>query len=200
LANCLIYTLFRKNKAEKAWENAYLFKQYGLETAEPVAYIVRKKWGFFHTAWFISEFLPYPTIDQVYDTCRTDEEKERLATDFVNYTTRLHLLGIVHRDYNLGNILVHQEADGYHFALIDINRLWLNHVPGVKKSMRSLLMLNIDWDKWHDLLPKYAEARGFEMDDCVFYMSVYKHNRSLHSRIKHYFKRFIGLEPSVELA
>ena len=49
LANCVIYTWFRKNKAQRAWENAYLFKKLNLETAEPVATIIRRKFGFFQS-------------------------------------------------------------------------------------------------------------------------------------------------------
>ncbi len=194
LANCLIYTFFRKNKAQKAWENAFLFQKLGLETATPVAYMVRKKWGFFHTAWFVSEYLPYPGIEDAYLACSTDVEKKELVEAFVDFTLHLHELGIVHRDYNRGNILVHRDAHGYHFALIDINRLWLKKNPGVRLSMRSLQMLNLDWMNLAGLLPRYAEGRHFSLDDCVFYLSRSKHQHTLQSHIKHGFKRFIGLE------
>ena len=49
LINCLIYTWFRKSKAQRAFEYAELFLQRGIETAPPVAYIDIKKNGFFHT-------------------------------------------------------------------------------------------------------------------------------------------------------
>ena len=39
LINCLIYTWFRKSKAQRAFEYAELFLQRGIETAPPVAYI-----------------------------------------------------------------------------------------------------------------------------------------------------------------
>ena len=54
LINCLIYTWFRKSKAQRAFEYAELFLQRGIETAPPVAYIEIKKNGFFHTGYFIS--------------------------------------------------------------------------------------------------------------------------------------------------
>jgi len=194
IANCIIYTWFRKNKAKKAWENAYLLQQFGLETASPVAYIVHNKWGFFHTAWFISEYLPYLTIDETFENNCKKEEKERLINDFINYTLRLHALKIVHRDYNRGNILVHREADGYHFALVDINRLLIDCPLNVKKSMKSLLALKMDWNKWLELLPKYAEGRGFKIEDCIFYISIYEHYHAVRSKIKHGFKQLVGLE------
>ena len=194
LANCVIYTFFRKNKAQKAWENAFLFQQLGLETAAPVAYMVRRKWGFFHTAWFISEYLPYPEIDEAYEACSSDAEKEELMSAFVDYTLHLHSLNIVHRDYNRGNILVHKEADGYHFALIDINRLWLKHTPNVELSMRSLMMLQLEEPELGVVLQKYAEGRGFDVEDCEHAISRLQRFHEVRSKIKHGFKRLIGLE------
>lgn len=194
LANCVIYTFFRKNKAQRAWENARLFQQLGLETAGPVAYMVRKKWGFFHTAWFISEFLPYPEIDEAYKACGSEAEREELMTAFVDYTLHLHALKIVHRDYNRGNILVHKEADGYHFALIDINRLWLRHTPDVMLSMRSLMMLKLEEPELDIVLQKYAEGRGFDVEDCEHTISRLQHVNEARRKIKHGFKRLIGLE------
>lgn len=191
LANCVIYTWFRKNKAQHAWENAYLFKKQNLETAEPVATIVRKKYGFFHTAWFISEYLPYPDLEEVFQTYETDEEKEALIDDFVAYTLHLHALGIIHRDYNRKNILVHKEIDGYHFAMIDINRLWLKKNPGVRLSMRSLRMLHMNDEVKEKLLPKYAEERGFSVEDCQHYLDRIEHYDAIRHQVKTALKRLI---------
>ena len=196
IANCVIYTWFRKNKAQHAWENAYLFKKLGLETADPVAYIVRKKFGFFHTAWFISEYLPYLDIEEVFLSCETKEEKEALIDAFVDYTLHLHELGIVHRDFNKGNILVHKEADGFHFAMIDINRLWFIKNPNVQLSMRSLLMLKMNDEAKEIILPKYAKKRGFNVDDCRHYLYQFEHYNSFRHQIKTAFKRLIKKYPS----
>lgn len=191
IANCIIYTWFRKNKAQHAWENAYLFKKYGLETAEPVATIVRKKYGFFHTAWFISAYLPYPDLEEAYQACETKEEKEVLIDAFVAYTLHLHALGIIHRDYNRKNILVHKEADGYHFAMIDINRLWLKRNPDVRLSMRALLMLKMNDEAKEMILPKYAEGRGFSVEDCQIYLDKIEHYDAFRHQVKTALKRLI---------
>ena len=191
IANCIIYTWFRKNKAQRAWENAYLFKKNGLETAEPVAMIVRKKYGFFHTAWFISEYLPYPDLEEAYQACETNEEKEALINAFVAYTLHLHEIGIIHRDYNRKNILVHKEADGYHFAMIDINRLWLKQDPDVPLSMRSLLMLKMNDEVKEMLLPKYAQGRGFSVEECQRSLDKIEHYNAFRHRVKAALKRLI---------
>ena len=196
IANCIIYTWFRKNKAQHAWENAYLFQKLGLETANPVAYIVCKKYGFFHTAWFISDYLPYPNIEEVFLSCETKEEKESLMNAFVEYTLHLHELGIVHRDYNKGNILVHKEADGFHFAMIDINRLWFIKNPNVQLSMRSLLMLKMSDEAKEMFLQKYAEKRGFNVEDCQRDLHQFEHYKTFRHQIKTALKRLIKKDPS----
>lgn len=191
LANCVIYTWFRKNKAQRAWENAYLFKKLNLETAEPVATIIRKKFGFFHTAWFLSEYLPYPDLEEAFVACETNEEKEALIDAFVAFTLHLHALGIIHRDYNRKNILVHKEADGYHFAMIDINRLWLKRNPDIHLSMRSLMRLKMNEEAKEMFLPKYAKGRGFCVKDCQLYLDKIEHFDVIRHQVKTALKRLI---------
>lgn len=192
LANCVIYTLFRKNKAQKAWENALLFQAKGLETAAPVAYIVIKKYGFVHTCYFISQYLDYPTIDEAVAQLTTDEERHELGRAFVDFTVRLHESRIVHRDYNQGNILAHREADGWHFALIDINRLDLDRTPGLQESMKSMEMLHLDLRALGYVVPEYAHQRGFDPSDAAYYLLREQHRHRFRSRVKHAFKRLIG--------
>ena len=100
LINCLIYTWFRKSKARRAFEYAELFLQRGIETASPVAYIEIKKNGFFHTGYFISEYIPYPLIGDIGETGMDEEEKQLLTQDLVSFTLQLHLHKIVPLDYN----------------------------------------------------------------------------------------------------
>ena len=80
LINCLIYTWFRKSKAQRAFEYAELFLQRGIETAPPVAYIEIKKNGFFHTGYFISEYLPYPLVTDMFGMEMEEEEKKTAKT------------------------------------------------------------------------------------------------------------------------
>jgi len=192
IANCIIYTWFRKNKAQKAWEHANLLLAKGFETARPIAYVVIKRYGFVHTCYFISEYLPYPTIDQAYAQCGNEEEKHRLVTAFIDYTIRLHNAKIVHRDYNPGNILVHCEADGYHFTLIDINRLKVGRVPSVGECMESLEMLGMNLQGMSDLLPLYAQRRGINEEEATNYLLRFRHFHRIRSYIKRKFKWLIG--------
>ena len=143
LINCLIYTWFRKSKARRAFEYAELFLQRGIETAAPVAYIEIKKNGFFHTGYFLSEFLSYPLVANADKTDMSLEERDALMHDLVLFTLKLHLNKVLPLDYNPKNIFYHKEDGKYNFALIDINRLKLGKVPGIRLSMAAFSQLGI---------------------------------------------------------
>lgn len=176
LINCLIYTWFRKSKARRAFEYAELFLQRGIETAPPVAYIEIKKNGFFHTGYFISEYLAYPLITDIYDDNIAEEVKKELIQDLVSFTLQLHLNKVVPLDYNPKNIFYHKVGDKYRFALIDINRLKLGKLPGIRMSMKSFNQLGIPPADFMKIIPLYAEKRGFDIEECIFF--------TLYSRLK----------------
>ena len=169
LINCLIYTWFRKSKAQRAFEYAELFLQRGIETAPPVAYIEIKKNGFFHTGYFISEYLPYPLVTDMFGTEMEEEEKKRLRHDLVDFTLQLHLNKVLPLDYNPKNIFYRKTNGKYHFALIDINRLKLGKVPGIRMSMNAFSQLGIPADDFMKIIPLYAEQRGFDIEECIFF-------------------------------
>lgn len=169
LINCLIYSWFRKSKARRAFEYAELFLQRGIETAPPVAYIEIQKNGFFHTGYFISEYLPYPLITDIYDASLNEENKKELIQDLVSFTLQLHLNKVVPLDYNPNNIFYHKVNNKYHFALIDINRLKLGKVPGIRMSMTSFNQLGIPAEDFMKIIPLYAEKRGFDIEECIFF-------------------------------
>ncbi len=187
LINCLIYTWFRKSKARRAFEYAELFLQRGIETASPVAYIEIKKNGFFHTGYFISEYIPYPLIGDIGETGMDEEEKELLTQDLVSFTLQLHLHKIVPLDYNPNNIFYRKVDSKYRFALIDINRLKLGKVPGIRVSMNAFSQLNVPPEDFMKILPLYADERGFDIEECIFFVL---YNR-LRWRKKRDFKKYI---------
>jgi hypothetical protein len=53
-------------------------------TAEPIAYIERKKNGLFHTGYFVSKFAPYPLMSSLteYDEVAAKE----VMNDFIQFT------------------------------------------------------------------------------------------------------------------
>lgn len=188
LINCLIYTWFRKSKARRAFEYAELFLNRGIETAAPVAYIEIKKNGFFHTGYFLSEFLSYPLVADTDKNGICGEEKDALMHDLVLFTLQLHLNKVIPLDYNPNNIFYHKENDKYNFALIDINRLKLGKVPGIRLSMNAFNQLGIPAGDFTKVIPWYAEKRGFDLEECIFFTLFSRLKWNKQRQIKKYIK------------
>ena len=188
LINCLIYTWFRKSKARRAFEYAELFLQRGIETAAPVAYIEIKKNGFFHTGYFLSEFLSYPLVANADKTDMNLEERDALMHDLVLFTLKLHLNKVLPLDYNPKTIFYHKEDGKYNFALIDINRLKLGKVPGIRLSMAAFSQLGILASDFTKVIPWYAEKRGFDLQECIFFILFSRLKWEKQRQIKNYIK------------
>lgn len=140
-ANCFVYTFFRKNKACRAYNHALILESKGINTPRPVAYLTRKRYGLFHTGWFISEYKPYPSLKAAVNSTASPEQKDFLLKEFVEFTCKLHQKGIRHKDYNPGNILVHfpEGSDRPEFTLIDINRMSIGRKPGIRDSVTAFM-------------------------------------------------------------
>jgi hypothetical protein len=115
-----------KSKAQQAYEKAgYLLRQ-GVETAPPVAYIVVHRMGFYHTSYFVSEYLPYIPFQRMWKLIKVPREHHLLSNGYKEFRCRLQEKGISITYSNPDNTLVYKRDDGYHFAQIDINRIKIN--------------------------------------------------------------------------
>lgn len=185
LANCVIYTLLRPSKAKRAFDYAYRLLDNDIDTAHPVAYIEIYKHGFFHTGYYISEYVPLPGLDNINGL--DDNETDKLLTDLAAFTARMHGLGIVDFDYNVSNILWNKGNDGhYHFTLIDINRTRFNcnHLLECAIALTTNALL----DRFVD---RYCEMRG--IDKALFDKMLELGYKRIHSRNKAHkrLKRFV---------
>ena len=126
LVKKLLYSTILKSKAQQAYEKAgYLLRQ-GVETAPPVAYIVVHRMGFYHTSYFVSEYLPYIPFRRMWKLIKVPREHHLLSNGYKEFRCRLQEKGISITDSNPDNTLVYKRDDGYHFAQIDINRIKIN--------------------------------------------------------------------------
>jgi serine/threonine protein kinase len=193
--NRIIYGFFRKTKAERSYLHAKRLAEHGFESPTPVAYADCKTFGIYRTSYYLSEYVPYPSLNNLYDAHRDHEmgeaEYEELQRAFINFTSSLHKARIVHKDYNPSNILVHREADGYHFMLIDINRMTFGRTPGIKTSMTVFDRFGLNIHNMGDILPQYASERNFDLEDCIMFAMLSRHKRKAEHRIKEALKRKI---------
>ena len=193
LANCVIYTWFRMCKAERSYKYAFRLKEMGFDTAEPVAYIIQKKYGFLHTCYFITIFLPYPPLS-------TFEEYDQqillgVVNDFAEYTCSLHKNGIYHYDYNLGNILFRKEGDKYKFIVIDINRITFGFKHN-KKRIYGLRGLGLPLPLFGVFIERYTQLAGLHTE-IFFGALLINKGVQFTQRIKLRYKTFMNSAKSI---
>lgn len=121
--NRFVYVNLRRSKARRSYEDAARLLAMDVGTARPVAYIEQRQGVMLHSAWFVSEWLPYSLLGSLSEE-DIDQVREVL-TDFARFTYGLHARGICHHDYNENNIFYYRKQPGepYSFAIVDINRL-----------------------------------------------------------------------------
>lgn len=158
--NRFAYAHIRKSKARRAYEYALRLLQLGIGTAKPVAYIEVSEKGLFQTGYFISEYLDYPLLESI--GAYEESTRDAVLKDFARFTVGLHQKGVVHKDYNLGNIFFFTE-DGnahYQFALIDINRMRFRR-PGRGGCRNNLAVMGLPLPCLTLVAEEYAKIRGW---------------------------------------
>jgi len=163
--NCLIYSLgIRKPKGERAFEYPSRLLIEGIETPITMAYIEHRNMGLLRESYLISEKCPYShCLYELGDAPRGTYEN--LALALAQMTARMHEAGILHQDFSPGNILWEKLADGYHFSLVDINRMYFGKV-GMKQGCSNFVRL---WGPKRFLsiiVREYARLRNFDADEC----------------------------------
>ncbi len=178
-ANRVIYTLFRKSKAERAYNNALRLTEAGFETAEPIAYVEVSHGLWFHTGYFVSVHLPHPRLDEIVHNI-DDAERELLTEDLLDFIDALYAKGIYQQDNNAGNFLVHKENGHYRFAMVDINRIKFNHQVTYRESMLPFAHLGSPDDQsLRHAVRLYSERHGYDMEQSMFYVLLHRQRRRI---------------------
>ena len=178
LINRIAYTFFRKSKAQRAYENAFILNNLNIPTATPVAYIIQKEWGLLRNAWFVSAYIPHIPLIEYYQNQENKPYLDLLWKDLGQFMLHVHLSGIHFQDNNGGNILVKRNTKSFQFFVVDINRLDRGKVPSLEKSMRSFAQLGMDGYTLLSPLSYYADARQFDLNFCMERVSHYRKQRS----------------------
>lgn len=166
--NRIIYTFFRKSKAERSYRYAQHLLSEGFLTPSPVAYIEMKEGGLLSKSYYISLHTPMQGNLRILDYENEEmpsDEKCAIATAFGKYTAQLHKKGILHTDYSPGNIL-YEEVDGsYRFSLVDINRMRFGSVPKLL-GLRNFSRLWGDPKVFEAMGKAYAQEMGYDPQEC----------------------------------
>nr|WP_286848985.1 lipopolysaccharide kinase InaA family protein [Proteiniphilum sp. UBA5218] len=121
--NQFIYSTFRQSKAARSYYNSAEIINRGFISPTPVAYIEERRWGRLKDSYYICIYAEdYNSIRPYLDGTL---QNNALLKAFAEYTSQLHLRGIIHKDYSPGNILwkYSEESHNYLFCLVDVNRM-----------------------------------------------------------------------------
>ena len=160
----VVYTFFKKSKAERAYLYAGVFRERGFNTPHEIAYIQINHFGLLKDCYFLSTFtsdLPLlPVLKQ-------RPIKTQLVNELAAFLVNLHLKGIMHGDLNLTNILFRQEKECYKFSLIDINRSRFLKSPSTKDCIDDLKRVTHDKVLLQSIVYQYATIRNWSKEECV---------------------------------
>ena len=161
--NRIVYTFFRKSKAERAYCNALKIAALGIETPPPVAYILIKKHGLLYDSYFISLQSPYNrNLTEIIEKT----EKENIEVALGKFIALLHEKGILHLDLSTGNILFEEIGNEIHFSLVDLNRMNFCRIDknlGCKNFNR----LRVSEKVMRIIAKSYANARNLNEKDII---------------------------------
>lgn len=172
----LIYTVFRKTKARRAYEYAALLREKGIGTPREVAYAEIARAGIFRDGYFLSEYVDWPILAYwYYSGVFTPAERNELVDAISHFVLRLHQAGFVPHDLNLSNIMYHCTPDGkYQFQILDINRMTTGRQPGLSAAMKSFHQMWASPGDEERLVRPYAAARGFDLQKSMHAMQQHR--------------------------
>jgi len=124
------YANLRPSKARRCMINAQRLVELGIGTPEPVACIEHESHWCLRRSYYVCRYWPNDRdlTALLYHGVPPGADAPALLEALAQFTVAQHDRGVLHLDYNPGNILVRSEGDGFEFALVDLNRLRFRHL------------------------------------------------------------------------
>lgn len=191
LINRIIYSFFRKTKAYRAYYNALAIIAKGFDTPAPISFTEEYSGGLLALSYFVStQITGVKEIREYYH--QKVEGNEAFFTAFAQYSARLHEAGILHLDYSPGNILINEDENGYHFTLIDINRMKFEKVD-IRKGCGNFSRMFEHDETYIYLAKEYAKIRHADENECIklilHYKQKFHEGRKRKERLKKLFRK-----------
>ena len=193
IVKAMVYTLFRKNKARRSYENAGLLRQRGFVTPHEVAYIEQRTAGLVTQVYYVCAYTDaQPIRPRLIEQEPFDES---LAVSYARYVASLHEAGVLHRDLNPTNVLFSENGEpaAVSFELIDINRMqFFDGAVPKAACMENLTLFYWLTPAYRFILDEYARQRGWSEDDVAEAIRVkQRHDRRWirRKRLTHPFRK-----------
>lgn len=165
LVNRFIYGNIRKSKARRSFEYANILIDKKINTPDPVAYIEEKSLFSFKRSYYLSIHDNFDGMMREFKWGKL-EGREKLLTQFAEFTADMHNKKVLHLDYSPGNILYKKTEDGFSFYLVDLNRMKFGNVS-MEKGCENFRRLWGSDQMIAFIAAEYAKARNFDIDKCV---------------------------------
>ena len=162
----IVYTFFRKSKAERAFLFAGEFSKRGISTPQRIAFLEEKRWGLFLKGYFVSKEVEGTECHLLLREVK--EFSPQLADAVMKQTVLMHSKGILHGDLNLSNFLCVEKSGDYYFNMIDINRSrFCDGYPSNNDCLKNLVRTTHRRDLYEYLIASYARQRGWDENETV---------------------------------
>ena len=160
-----IYAHLRRSKALRSLVNAKRLVELGVGTPEPLACIEFEEFNCLRNSYSVSRYWhhDYDLTALLYRGVSAGPETHVLLEQLARFTAAQHDRGVLHLDYNPGNILVRARGDGFDFALVDLNRLRFGPL-NMNNRLSSLVRLTTIVDYMRIIGRHYASLCGSDPD------------------------------------
>lgn len=190
LINRFAYAYIRGSKARHSFEYGMRLRELGVHTPKPVAYVETFKMGLFHQGFYVSKQHPYDFT--IRDLIGFEfEDKENILRQFARFTyVKLHRNGVHHLDYSRGNILITKNDEGYHFSIVDINRLRFEKMDYIK-GLKNFSQIWAGEDELEIVGREYARLNGRDEDEAVRLLIEFDHQHKTRINRKKRYKKWL---------
>lgn len=164
LLNQWVYGHLRATKAERAFRYGEQLTALGIQTPQPVGYILQQEGGRLQYSYLITRQV---------DLSRNFYEfghgplagREAIVEAMVDFAAEMHEKGVLHLDFSPGNILFDFCDEKVDFCIVDINRMRFGEVS-VEEGCKSFARLWGKEDFFRLIAHRYAERRHADEAEC----------------------------------
>ena len=192
LLNRIVYSFFRKSKAERSYINTKKLESLNIGTPSPVAYIELYSSFLIKESFYISEYFDfdYQMSDALYD--ENFKDRDSIFKQFAEFTHEIHNKGVFHSDYNHGNILFKNNKGVCEFSLVDVNRM--KFIPlNDSLRMKSICRLTKNLDTLRSIVKHYCTTSGkdfnYLMDLLSKHLDDFKRSQKVKQMLKTIFQK-----------
>ena len=161
-----VYAHLRESKARRSMTNAQKLLELGVCTPDPVACIEFRNRGCLRQTYYVCRFWrhDYNLTALLYRGISHGPDTRALLEQLARFTLAQHDHGVLHLDYNPGNILVSSRTGSFDLAVVDLNRLRFKPL-NMQDRICGLVRLTNFLDQLRVIGGCYARLHGIDPEE-----------------------------------